>query len=41
LPNGMERLQMLKAMYDEQWMLASDEDREKASLRLTPRISFT
>ena len=41
LPNGMERLQMLKAMYDEQWMLASDEDREKASLRLAPRISFT
>lgn len=40
LPNGMERLQMLKAMYDEQWMLASDEDREKAPIRLVPRQSF-
>ena len=40
LPNGMERLQMLKAMYDEQWMLASDEDREKAPIRFVPRQSF-
>jgi hypothetical protein len=40
LPNGMERLQMLKAMYDEQWMLACDEDREKAPIRFVPRQSF-
>jgi hypothetical protein len=36
----MQRLQMLKAMYDEQWMLASDEDREKAPIRFVPRQSF-
>ena len=40
LPGGFERLQVLKMAYDEQWMLASDEDREKASLRLAPRVAF-
>lgn len=40
IPNAMERSGMLKAMYDEQWQLASDEDREKAPLRIAPRMYF-
>lgn len=40
IPDGQMRLQQLKADYDEQWMLASDEDREKAPLRLAPRQMF-
>ena len=35
-----ERLAMLKQAYEEQWKLAADEDREKASLRLAPRQMF-
>lgn len=31
-----ERVDMLKMMYDEQWQLASDEDREKAPFRMVP-----
>lgn len=34
------RIEMLKASYEEQWALASSEDREKASLRLAPRQYF-
>lgn len=37
LPNGMDRLDMLKQQYQEAWQLASDEDREKSTLRLVPR----
>lgn len=37
-PALMDRIQMLKAAYDEQFDLAAGEDREKASLRLTPRM---
>lgn len=40
LPNGIERLPVLKAQYDEAWNLASDEDREKASVRFVPRQMF-
>ena len=40
LPNGMERLPMLQQQYQEAWQLASDEDREKATLRLVPRQMF-
>ncbi len=40
LPNGMERLPMLKQQYDEAWQLASDEDREKATVRFVPRQMF-
>lgn len=35
-----DRIQMLKANYEEQWLMASTEDREKASLRLAPRQMF-
>jgi hypothetical protein len=40
LPNGMERLQMLKQQYDEAWQLAADEDREKAAIRFVPRMGY-
>ena len=40
LPNGLERIGMLKQQYDEAWQLASDEDRERATLRLVPRVAF-
>jgi hypothetical protein len=33
LPNALDRMQMLKMEYEEQWTLASTEDREKATLR--------
>lgn len=38
LPNALPRVEMLKAMYDEQWDMASNEDRERATLRIVPRI---
>lgn len=37
IPGGMERLQILKQQYDEAWQLASEEDREKAAVRMVPR----
>ena len=37
---GAERLPILKQQYDEAWQLASDEDREKASVRFVPRQMF-
>jgi hypothetical protein len=40
IPEGFSRLEMLKASYEEQWALASTEDREKAPLRLAPRQMF-
>jgi hypothetical protein len=40
IPGGLERMAALKAQYDEAWQLASDEDREKASVRFVPRQMF-
>jgi hypothetical protein len=40
LPNGTQRLDVLKAQYDEAWDLASSEDREKAAVRFVPRHMF-
>jgi hypothetical protein len=40
VPGGAERLPILKQQYDEAWQLASDEDREKASVRMVPRQQF-
>lgn len=37
VPNGLERIQLLKAQYDEAWDLASSEDRDKAAVRFVPR----
>lgn len=40
LPEGLQRVEGLKAMYDEAWQLAADEDREKAAIRFVPRQQF-
>ena len=40
IPEAANRIEMLKMAYEEQWLLASSEDREKASLRLAPREMF-
>lgn len=39
VPELADRIQMLKQIYDEQFDLAAGEDREKAPIRLVPRIS--
>jgi hypothetical protein len=36
----INRAAALKAVYDEQFQLASDENREKAPVRMVPRMSF-
>jgi hypothetical protein len=36
----MNRIPMLKAEYEQQFQLAADEDREKASIRFVPRNTF-
>tara|TARA_R110000824_G_scaffold312792_1_gene499749 strand:+ start:1135 stop:1833 length:699 start_codon:yes stop_codon:yes gene_type:complete len=38
IPDLMPRIEMLKAQYDEQFEIAAGEDREKATLRLVPRL---
>jgi hypothetical protein len=40
IPNAVQRLEVLKAQYDEAWDLASSEDREKAAVRFVPRHMF-
>ena len=40
IPGSEARLQILKPMYDEAWNLAADEDREKASMFITPRPKY-
>jgi len=40
IPDAYPRLADLKAMYEEAWQLAADEDRDKSSLRLAPRQYF-
>ena len=37
IPNAGDRTQFLKQEYEEQWVLASTEDREKSDLRLVPK----
>lgn len=37
-PELLERVPVLKAYYDEQFMMATDEDREKAPVRFVPNI---
>ena len=42
LPNiDVNRGAALKAIYDEQFQLAADENREKAPVRMVPRMSFS
>ena len=40
IPGAEPRIPMLKAEYEEQWLLASTEDREKATLTISPRSSY-
>lgn len=40
IPEGAERLMVLKQQYDEAWQSAADEDREKAAIRFVPRQMF-
>jgi hypothetical protein len=40
VPGGLDRLQVLKAQYDEAWAMAADEDQEKAAVRFVPRQQF-
>jgi hypothetical protein len=37
IPDAAPRIPMLKEMYEEQFRMAADEDREKAPLRIAPR----
>ena len=40
LPDASQRIQMLKADYEEQFKLAAEEDRERAPIRFVPRTMF-
>lgn len=40
IPGAAERMQVLKAQYDEAWDLASTEDRDKSAVRFVPRQMF-
>jgi hypothetical protein len=40
LPDALPRMQFLKSEYEEQWLMASTEDREKAAVRFVPRTMF-
>jgi hypothetical protein len=40
IPDAMNRIEMLKADYEQQFQLAADEDREKAAIRLAPRVGY-
>jgi hypothetical protein len=40
IPDGLQRLDILKAQYDEAWQTAAGEDQEKAAVRFVPRQMF-
>jgi hypothetical protein len=40
VPDGLQRLDILKAQYDEAWQIAAGEDQEKAAVRFVPRQMF-
>ena len=40
IPEAIDRVPMLKAVYDESFELAAGEDREKAAIRFVPRQMF-
>ena len=40
IPEAQPRLQFLKQEYEEQWLMASTEDRDKAASRFVPRTLF-
>jgi hypothetical protein len=39
IPELAPRIDMLKAVYDEQYNMAASEDREKATWSIVPRVS--
>jgi hypothetical protein len=40
IPGAEARAVPLKAVYEEEWQRAADEDREKAAVRFVPRETF-
>ena len=40
IPGAFERSQYLKAEYEQAYQLAADEDRDKAAIRLAPRVGY-
>lgn len=40
IPEAAPRIEYLKQEYEQQWTLAADEDREKAAIRLAPRVGY-
>lgn len=40
IPDAMNRTELLKLAYEEQWTIAAGEDREKASQRFVPRETY-
>ncbi len=40
IQGAADRMQTLKAQYDEAWALAAEEDREKAAVRFVPRRQY-
>ena len=39
-PESYDRIPMLKDMYETEWQLAADEDRDKAPVRFVPQASY-
>jgi hypothetical protein len=37
IPEAMQRIPMLKELYEEQWKFAAEEDRDKSAIRFVPR----
>lgn len=40
IPDAIERVPLLKQMYDEAWQQAQDEDRDRSSWRIVPREMY-
>ena len=39
-PSALERVPMLKQMYEEEWQLAATEDRDRSNFKITPSTSY-
>ncbi len=40
IPEAAPRIEMLKAIYEQEFQLAADEDRDKSAIRIAPRVQF-
>jgi len=40
VPDGLQRLDILKSQYDEAWLIAAGQDQESAAVRFVPRQMF-